>query len=84
MSLEPTGNPALDAAIWAGDVDLVDELAPCRCCCFDHTHAGCPARKVGTCRGQGNTDGEDYDGWKTYYMLHHGFTEAQFDYGDAL
>lgn len=44
----------IEAAIWAGDVDTLQEIAGCQCCCSEHTFgSGCPAYEWGGCRGQG-------------------------------
>jgi hypothetical protein len=37
-------------AMWAGDVARLHELAPCRCCCSEHTFPDCPARIWYGCR----------------------------------
>lgn len=70
----------LEEAIWAGDVDTLDEIAGCRCCCWEHTFEWCPARMWGGCRGQGNTalNHREIESWKRHYMQFHGMTEAQF------
>ena len=75
-----TGNKALDDAMWAGDVDRLQELAGCECCCSEHTYGpGCPAYVWGGCRGQGSLTRDDYEGWKAHYMRFHGMTAEQFD-----
>jgi hypothetical protein len=33
----------IEAAMWDSDTALLDELAPCRCCCHEHTFEDCPA-----------------------------------------
>lgn len=63
----------LQRALWHGDVDELEHLAPCGCCCYEHTHYHCPARRWGGCRGQGN-DPVDYEGWARHY----GMTVRQF------
>lgn len=50
-------------ALWAGDRDRLDELAPCQCCCHEHTFADCPARAWHGCRGSGGNQYEEYDDW---------------------
>ena len=67
----------LEEAMWAGDVDRLNEIAGCICCCSDHTFSHCPARKWEGCRGQGS---EDYDHRKWFEFLNRtrGMTEAQF------
>jgi hypothetical protein len=67
----------LEEAIWAGDVDRLYDLAPCKCCCADHTFSNCPARQWNGCRGQ---DSEQYDSkkWFEFYKATRGMTEAEF------
>ena len=65
----------LAEAAWAGDVDRLDDLAHCRCCCHEHTFSWCPARYWGGCRGQGSIDVE---GWVQHYERYHGMTREQF------
>lgn len=69
---------AIAEAMWAGDVDKLQELAGCECCCSDHTFNRCPARAWEGCRGQGSVDEQS---WLRHYVEHHGMTEAQF-YGE--
>ncbi len=40
----------IEQAIWAGDVSVLHEIAPCRCCCSEHTFENCPARAWFGCR----------------------------------
>jgi hypothetical protein len=71
----------LAAAMWAGDVDTLHELAPCGCCCHEHTFSSCAARVWGGCRsglGPGETLEGDEQAWKEHYARFHGMTEAQF------
>ena len=42
--------PELVALMWAGDMDKLQELYPCDCCCKDHTWARCMARHYNGCR----------------------------------
>ena len=43
---------AVEAAMHAGDTDLLHALAPCQCCCDEHTYGeACPAWSWGGCRG---------------------------------
>jgi hypothetical protein len=70
----------LDEAIWADDAGACDELAPCECCCAEHTHLYCPARYWNGCRsglGPGE-EPEDGKSWAKHYAAHHGMTEAEF------
>jgi len=66
----------IEAAMWAGDQDVLNELAPCRCCCSEHTFENCPARQWGGCRG-GMTRSEE-ESWARHYETHHGMTFEQF------
>jgi len=70
-------NDEIEAAIYAGDQDRLWTLAPCRCCCHDHTFRDCPARRWHGCRGQGS---EQYDSetWFKFYAAYRGMTEAEF------
>jgi hypothetical protein len=70
-------DPRIAVAVWAGDVDLLHEIAPCRCCCWEHTFQGCPARAWFGCRGQGNTP-EDPESWFRHYQKYRGFTREMF------
>lgn len=69
--------------MWAGDVELLDKLARCVCCCHEHTFTDCPAREWNGCRS-GLAPGETLEeslgerGWVEHYAKHHGMTEAQF------
>jgi hypothetical protein len=64
-----TGNKELDDALWAGDVDRLQELAYCRCCCDEHTFSDCPARLWGACRGQGAITHADKEAWAKFYGM---------------
>ena len=56
-------------AMWDNDEDKLKELAPCGCCCSDHTFMCCPARHWGGCGGGGLGEksidmiGDDYQKW---------------------
>jgi hypothetical protein len=66
-------------AMWSGDVDTLNELAPCKCCCDEHTYGpGCPAYQWGGCRGQGTMTHDDYLAWAEHYKKFHGMTEDEF------
>jgi hypothetical protein len=72
----------IEDAMWAGDVEKLDELAPCRCCCWEHTFGrGCPAYAWGGCRGQDSAEdpANDYEGWARHYERFHGMTRGEFD-----
>lgn len=63
----------LEDAIWAGDVDTLNELARCQCCCDEHTFgSGCPAYAWGGCRGQGGMTRADEESWQRHYKQEHG------------
>ena len=72
---------ALEQAMWAGRGDALDELAPCHCCCDEHTHDWCPARVWGGCRGQGAMSRADYEAWFAHYARFHGMTRKEFEGG---
>jgi hypothetical protein len=67
----------LQDALWAGDVDRLRQLAPCKCCCSDHTYRGCPARQWGGCRGQGSEE-QDHRSWFQHYQKFHGMSQSEF------
>lgn len=77
-----TAREELLAAMFAGDHDELERLAPCVCCCHEHTFVNCEARQWGGCRsglGPGERFPEDdYPGWLDHYVRFHGLTEAQF------
>ncbi len=68
----------LDDAMWAGDMDRLQELASCRCCCADHTFEGCEARDWGGCRGQNTMTRAERESWLRHYQWFHGMTEDEF------
>ena len=65
-------------ALWAGDVDRLSELWPCRCCCFEHTFESCEARLWFGCRGQGSLTRAEEESWRRHYERFHGMTTAEF------
>lgn len=67
----------LAEAMWAGDVDRLHELAPCGCCCHEHTFAWCEARIWGGCRS-GLAPGEDLYEWGESWRQHYGMSEKEF------
>lgn len=72
-------SPELLDALWAADVDALYDLAPCRCCCHEHTFTtGCPAYAWGGCRGQSATTPEEVESWVVHYTRHHGMTREEF------
>lgn len=68
----------IEDAMWAGDINKLDEIAPCRCCCHEHTFADCPARQWNGCRGQLTMTYADEQAWARHYEKHHGMKEAAF------
>lgn len=68
-------------ALWAGDVDRLQEIAPCRCCCWEHTFTDRDARYWSGCRS-GLAPGESWrdihQGWARWYAEIRGMTEAEF------
>ena len=75
-----TDRTELARAIWAGDVDWLDEHYGCRCCCSEHTFGhGCPAYAWGGCRGQGSAEWPaEQEAWFRHYQQFHGMTREQF------
>lgn len=71
----------LKAAMWAGDIDALQEIAPCGCCCHEHTHIYCAAREWGGCRS-GLRPGESEKGiaeeWADFYVKERGMTREEF------
>ena len=67
-------------AVWAGDTDTLWEIAPCRCCCNEHTCGwGCPAYAWGGCRGQGMAEfEEDVEVWAKHYERFRGMSRDEF------
>jgi len=59
----------MEDAIWAGDLDVLQQRAPCICCCAEHTFDHCPAREWGGCRGQGALTEDDVRGWAEHYGM---------------
>ncbi len=71
--------PRLARALWEGDLDTLQELAACVCCCQEHTFTtGCPAYAWGGCRGQGAETPADREGWVQHYARFHSMTRAEF------
>lgn len=82
--MDDVWNEALKSAMWAGDLDQLHELAPCACCCHEHTFPDCEARLWGGCRsgqpyGWGpEDDHRELRSWIRHYERFHGMTEAEF------
>lgn len=74
--MKTTGDARLDEALWAGDVELLSELAPCRCCCSEHYHPDCPANLWNACRGSGIY--EEAEAWYEHYRRFHGMSRDDF------
>lgn len=74
----------LKRAMWEGDVDKLHEIAPCACCCHEHTFPCCDARLWGGCRsglpyGYGPEQEAEYiRSWQQHYERYHGMSEAEF------
>ncbi len=72
----------MQRAIWEGDTNLLNERAPCRCCCWEHTFADCPARAWGGCRGGDDDPRDDAEAWAKHYEKFHGMSREKFYGGD--
>lgn len=68
----------LEIAMWAGDIDRLNELAGCQCCCHEHTFGGCPARTWDGCRGSGAMTRAELESWADHYARFHDMTRDQF------
>jgi hypothetical protein len=68
----------VEDAMWRGDIDRLDALAGCRCCCWEHTFECCPARVWGACRGQDSMTHADVRSWVEHYQRFHGMSEQEF------
>lgn len=79
--MEPASQQ-IENAMWAGDVSLLHRIAPCRCCCEEHTFEFCEARQWSGCRGQNTNTRAERDAWLRHYQRFHGMTENTF-YGAA-
>lgn len=65
----------IEEAMWAGDVDALNEIAGCVCCCAEHTFEACPARAWEGCRGSGTLTRADIIAWS----VHYGMTLEEFE-----
>ena len=90
MSLEPRAHVLdagrlmdneLEKAMWEGDVERLNELAGCICCCDEHTFEDCPARAWHGCRGSSALTRADVESWARHYEQCHGMTRDRF-FGD--
>lgn len=59
----------LKKAMWEGDLDTLDKIAGCVCCCDEHTFEHCPARAWGGCRGQDTLTKDDIEAWARHYGM---------------
>ena len=73
--------PEMSQALWNGDMDKLHELAPCRCCCHEHTFEDCSAREWFGCRGQYAMTRADEESWIRHYSSAHSMSREQF-YGE--
>jgi len=78
---------SVERAMWAGDEELLQALAPCRCCCHEHTFEDCPARLWEGCRGGyagGPPTREEVESWvRVYAAAPHWMTRAEFFGGEG-
>lgn len=65
----------IERALWHGDLDRLQELAPCGCCCEEHFDYNCPARAWEGCRGSGSVD---HDAWQKFYEQSRGMSAETF------
>ena len=68
-------------AMWRGDDVYLQRMAPCHCCCDEHTHEGCAARVWFGCRGQASAlDAVDRDpeAWAMSYAQTRGMSRQAF------
>ena len=65
----PVDLERLKKAMWEGDVNTLDEIAGCVCCCDEHTFEHCPARLWEGCRGQGSMTKDDVAAWAKHYGM---------------
>lgn len=71
----------IEAAMWAEDSERLWELAPCVCCCREHTFPNCTARLWNGCYSGlafGESQFEDDRAWFAHYQKFHGMSEATF------
>ena len=71
-------NPKIAQAMWEGDTEKLHKLAPCRCCCDEHTFENCSARQWFGCRGQASMTQADEESWIRHYATSHGMSREQF------
>lgn len=69
----------IESAMWAGDIDMLHQLAPCDCCCDEHTMGPtCPAWAWGGCRGRDSMTRNEMQSWEEHYAKHYGLTFEEF------
>lgn len=78
---------SVERAMWAGDEELLQALAPCRCCCAEHTFEACPARSWEGCRGGRDAGGpptrDEVESWvRVYAAPPHRMRRAEFFGGE--
>lgn len=64
-------------AMWAGDIDTLEEIG-CKCCCYEHTGPSCPARAWYGCRGNSDSPYELAGAWEEFYATYHGMSYIEF------
>jgi hypothetical protein len=78
---------SVERAMWAGDEALLQALAPCRCCCAEHTFETCPARSWEGCKGQFGDEvpaQAEVESWvRVYAASPHWMTRAEFFGGEG-
>ena len=67
----------IEQAMWDNDTDRLDELAPCICCCSDHTFSSCLARIRNGCRGS-NSDRDIHESYAKWYFEIRGMENDEF------
>jgi hypothetical protein len=76
--MTPMPSTEIERAMWEGNIDKLDKLAGCICCCAEHTFESCPARAWHGCRGSDTLTRAEIEKWRSLY----GMTEAEFyNYG---
>ncbi len=89
MHRAPANNIDMDSELktkvkqlmWAGGVDELREIAPCSCCCADHTNAYCPARLWEGCRSglpYGEDEHSEAQKWADHYAKYHDMNKESF------
>lgn len=64
-------------AMWEGNTTRLHVIAPCGCCCAEHTSERCPARSWNGCRGVWS-ELADEESWVRHYQTRHGMTREEF------